>query len=335
MSKLRIGVIGTGAIGREHITRITERLQRGEVVAVYDVFEEGAKKAAEICGARVESSEEALINAVDVDAIICTSIPPAHANTVMTAVKAGKPIFCEKPLATTAADALKVVEAEVEGGKHLVQVGFMRRYDKSFRQLKELLDSGKYGNALMIHNSVRAQEVPESYDTPMAVTDTHIHEIDCLHWMINEEYVSAQAIFPRQTRNTHGNLQDPQFFILRTESGIVVTTDCFVNSIYGYEVRCKIVCENGELEKAEPSFPLVRQGEKKMVEIETDWKRCFNDAYDTEIQDWIDSSLKGEVNGPNAWDGYFAAITCDAMVKSQQTKAIEPIKGAKRPAFYN
>ena len=69
---------------------------------------------------------------------------------VLAAIKAGKPVFSEKPLANTAADGKEIVEAEMAGGKHLVQVGFMRRYDRGYRQVKELIDSGKFGAPMVI-----------------------------------------------------------------------------------------------------------------------------------------------------------------------------------------
>lgn len=86
-----------------------------------------------------------MINSSDVDAVIVTSWGPAHAGSVLGAIKAGKPVFCEKPLATTAEDCRKIVDAETATGKHLVQVGFMRRYDKGYRQVKEILESGEVG----------------------------------------------------------------------------------------------------------------------------------------------------------------------------------------------
>jgi myo-inositol 2-dehydrogenase/D-chiro-inositol 1-dehydrogenase len=331
---LRIGVIGTGAIGKEHISRITRKLSGGKITAVTDVNEAGAKEAAAICGARVEKTDKDVINASDVDALIVTSWGPAHAGSVLAAIEAEKPVFCEKPLATTAADCKKIVDAELRAGKKLVQVGFMRRYDQGYLQVKELIASGKFGVPLIIHCTHRNPGVDESYITSMAVNDTAVHEIDVLHWLTGEQYKSAQVLFPKATKYTHRKLKDPQFMILTTESGIVINIEVFVNCNFGYDIQCEVVCENGAIKMPDPSFPTIKSDAQSSVAIETSWKRRFIDAYDVELQDWINIARCGKMNGPSAWDGYLVAVTADALVKAQETGNVEPIITGPCPAFY-
>ena len=335
MNTLRVGVIGTGAIGQEHIARITNKLVGAKVVAVTDLNAPNAKQAADSCGARVEKDGDGVVSAPDVDAVIVCSPGPAHAETVLQAIAAGKPVFCEKPLATTAKDCKRIVDAEAACGKHLVQVGFMRRYDRGYRQMKEVIDSGEMGEPLLVHCAHRNAGVSESYITSMAVNDTAIHEIDTLRWLIDDDYISAQVIAGRGTKYAHPKLKDPQMMILRTKGGITIDIEVFVNCKFGYDIQCEVCCEEGIVRMPEPAFPTVRKDGNRSVRIEQDWKRRFADAYDAEIQQWIASTLKGEVNGPTAWDGYTAAATSDALVKSQETGGIEPIATGERPAFYN
>lgn len=334
MENLKIGLIGAGAIGQEHIARITNKLVGAEVVAVTDIDENNAKKAASICGARVEKDSSSVVNASDVDAVMVCSWGPAHAESVMQAIKAGKPVFCEKPLATTAEDCKEIVDAEMAGGKKLVQVGFMRRYDQGYLDMKDVIDSGELGEPLLVHCAHRNADVGESYTTPMAVNDTAIHEIDTLHWLISDDYVSAQVITGKDTKHSHSKLKDPQMMILRTKSGMTIDIEVFVNCKYGYDIQCEVCCEEGIVRMAEPSYPTVRADKNRSVAIEQDWKRRFAEAYDAEVQEWIDSTIEGKVNGPNAWDGYVAAVTADALVKSQETGGIEPITTGDRPSFY-
>jgi myo-inositol 2-dehydrogenase/D-chiro-inositol 1-dehydrogenase len=331
---LRIGVIGTGAIGKEHINRITNTLSGGKITAVTDVNEASAKEAAALCGARIEKTDKGVINASDVDALIVTSWGPAHAGSVLTAIGAGKSVFCEKPLATTAVDCKKIVDAEIAAGKKLVQVGFMRRYDKGYLQVKELIASGRFGVPLIIHCTHRNPEVDESYITSMAVNDTAVHEIDVLHWLTGEQYKSAQVLFPKATKHTHSKLKDPQLMILTTESGVVINIEVFVNCIFGYDIQCEVVCENGAIKMPDPSFPTIKSDAQSSVAIETSWKRRFTSAYDVELQDWINATRDGKMNGPSAWDGYLVAVTSDALVKAQETGKAEPIVTGPCPAFY-
>ena len=136
-----------------------------------------------------------MIASDDIDAVIVTTIDPYHEQYVMAAIKAGKYVFCEKPLAPEAEACKRIVEAEVAGGKQLVQVGFMRRYDTGYRQLKAAIENRTYGEPLMLHCAHRNPAVDESYDTPMAVENSMIHEIDVLRWLLNEDYATAEVVY--------------------------------------------------------------------------------------------------------------------------------------------
>lgn len=332
---LRIGVIGCGGMGKDHIRRITNKIQEAEVTAVSDVFEESAKTAAEICGAKVYTDAKELIYAPEVDAVLIVSPGFAHADSLLESIRAGKRVFCEKPLCTTAEDCLKVVEAEAASGKHLIQVGFMRRYDKGYQQVKSALDSGNFGEPLVLHCTHRNPEVGMNYNTPMAVHDTAIQEIDVLHWLVDDEYESAQVIMPRVTKYSHSELKDPQIMLLRTKKGVCIDVEVFVNCKFGYDINCEVVCEDGAVRMPQPMYPEIRKSAAVSAAIDTDCFVRFKDAYDTEIQAWVDDAAKDEINGPTAWDGYLAAITADALVKAQETGMIEKIEAAvKKPEFY-
>ncbi len=168
---LKIGVIGTGAIGREHANRLNNKIVGSTVTAVSDVFEESAQKViTDICpNAKFYADAIDLIKSDDVDAIVVTSPGFAHAEVVLEAIAFGKPVFCEKPLATEASDAKKIVDAEMAGGKKLVQVGFMRRYDAGYKMMKAAIDNGEIGEPLMIHAAHRNPEVPTSYKDNYAI----------------------------------------------------------------------------------------------------------------------------------------------------------------------
>ena len=222
---LKVGVIGCGGMGRDHIKRLTERTQGATVTAVADMVDELIDMAAAIAGPDCKKFKNAndLINCPDVDAVFIVTPGFAHKDALLSAIRAGKRIFCEKPLCTTAEDCLTVIDAEVKSGKHLIQLGFMRRYDKGYLQIKEAIKSGEYGAPLMVHCTHRNPLVPDSYTTEMAVHDTAIHEIDVIHWLVDDDFVSAQVLFPRVTGAAAAHLKDPQIMLLRTKSGIDLT----------------------------------------------------------------------------------------------------------------
>jgi myo-inositol 2-dehydrogenase / D-chiro-inositol 1-dehydrogenase len=334
---LKIGVVGTGAIGKEHIKRITNTLSGGEIVAVTDVNQEAAKNVVEQFGlnAVIYPDDKTLVASENVDAVLVTSWGPAHEQSVLAAIEAGKYVFCEKPLATTAEGCMRIVEAEMKHGKRLVQVGFMRRYDRGYVQLKEAIDSNYIGKPLMIRCAHRNPEVNNHYHTEMAITDTLIHEIDVLHWLVNDDYQSVQVLFPKKTKYASDRLQDPQMIIMETNSGIIINAEVFVNCKYGYDIQCEIIGEEGIVKLPEVSSIITRKEAKLSTNILMDWKDRFIDAYDKELQDFIDSIKKtGEPNGPTSWDGYIAAVTADACVKAQKTGEKEMITLVEKPDFY-
>jgi myo-inositol 2-dehydrogenase/D-chiro-inositol 1-dehydrogenase len=334
MNELRIGVVGTGAIGRTHIERINTKLQGGRVIAVSDVNAEFGEKTAKTYGCKFYTDGEALINASDVDAVIVTTIDDYHEQYVTAAIKAGKYVFCEKPLAATQAGCARIVKAEIEGGKKLVQVGFMRRYDPGYRQLKKILDERTYGEPLMLHCAHRNYAVFEDYTTPMAVENSMIHEIDVLRWLLGEDYATAEVVFPKKTKYAHKDLQDPQIMILTTKSGVHIDVEAFVCCHYGYDIKCEICCEEGIVSLPEPSNAGIRTNASRNTPICKDWSERFVEAYNVELQEWINGTKEGRIDGPTAWDGYVGSITAAAASRARDSKKAVDIKIEECPAFY-
>lgn len=334
---VRIGVIGTGMIGRDHTRRLQQVLAGAEVVALSDVNAESAKavKSDLAPAAKIYATGEELIAAPDVDAVLVTSWGATHEQYVLAAIAAGKPCFCEKPLATTAEGAKRIVDAEVAQGRRLVQVGFMRRYDAGYRLLKQVVDNG-IGTPLIVHAAHRNPTVPEQYVTPMAIHDTLIHEIDVFRWLLDDDYVSAQVVFPRRSSHSHAKLADPQIVLLETKKGVRIDVEVFVNCRYGYDIQCQVVGEEGLANLPEPLAIVTRKEAKLQNAILTDWKDRFVDSYDVELKDFLEAAARGTASGPSSWDGYVAAITSDACVEAQEkTGQIVPISLPERPALYN
>lgn len=334
---VRFGVIGAGMIGTEHALRVNNVLTGAEVVAVNDVNAAGSKRLADSLGGDVKVYDNGhdLIKADNVDAVMVTSWGPTHEEFVLSAIEAGKYVFCEKPLATTAEGCQRIVDAEVKAGKRLVMVGFMRRFDKGYRQLKAAIDAGEIGEPLMLHCAHRNPEVGEAYVTPMAIQDTLVHELDVLRWLLDDDYKTVQVVFPRSTKYSHSKLRDPQIVLMETVKGIRIDVEIFVNCKYGYDIQCSVVGEDGIANLPEPQSLLVRKDAKLYTTVLTDWKKRFVDSYDVELQDFIDGIGSGNLPGPTAWDGFCASVASDACVLAQETGAIESVTMPPRPDFYD
>lgn len=216
---LSIGIIGLGFMGSDHVKRVATRLNGARLGGVADLKKDLAEKYAKEYGAKVFDNGMDLIDSPDIDAVMVVTRPhETHEKFVIHAIEVGKFVFCEKPLTLTAAGCQKIIDAEVKGGKRLVQVGFMRRYDPGYIEMKKAIDSHEYGEPLLIHATHRNTAVDESYDTSMSIIETAIHEADVLHWLLGEDYDSGTTFLPKkQTKYTHSKLHDPQIITLDTK----------------------------------------------------------------------------------------------------------------------
>lgn len=331
---VKVGVIGAGMIGQDHIRRLTSVITGAAVVAVADLDTARATEVAAGVGARALATGQEVIGSPEVDAVLVASWGPTHAEYVLAAIAAGKPVFCEKPLATTAEDCLRIVEAEVAYGTRLVQVGFMRRYDTEYLALKQVIDSGAIGRPLIVHCVHRNPTVPESYRSEMATHDTAIHEIDVVRWLLNDEITSAQVLTPRPTSKRFEHLRDPQILLFETAAGVRIDVEVFVNCQYGYDIQCQAVGETGAVSLPDPARVVLRTDGQLRTGVPQDWKARFGTAFDVEFGEWIDAVSTGRISGPSAWDGYAAAVIGDCTVEALHSGRIVPVRMKDRPAFY-
>ncbi len=343
MSDLRIAVLGVGVMGADHVARITGRISNARVVVVNDYLSEKAEQvASSVPGARVVGDPLDAIAADDVDAVVLATPGPTHEKQLLACLEHGKPVLCEKPLTTDVETSLAVVKREAELGKRLIQVGFMRRFDHEYAQLKALLDGGEFGQPLVLHCVHRNPAVPPSFDSAMVVRDSLVHEVDVTRFLFDEEIASIQIIKPAPNPVAPQRLADPQIAIMRTESGKYVDVELFVTTGVAYEVRTEVVAEKGSaiigldvglVRKVAPG----NWGGR----ITPGFRERFGQAYDTEFQRWVDAIHAGGTtgnytDGPDAWDGYAAAAVCEAGVKSLnsgrpvEVQMVDPasIKGA-------
>lgn len=324
-SDLRVAVIGVGTMGADHVERLATRTKFARVSVVNDFdTAKAARLAATIPGCRAVEDPFEAITADDVDAVLLASPGRFHAEQVLAALAIGRPVLCEKPLALDPADALAVVRREAEIGRPLVSVGFMRRFDREHEELRASIAAGELGTPLMVHCKHRNASVPASFDDRMMVYDSAVHEVDAVRYLLGEEIVTATVVTPTPGENAPAGLHDPMLILFGTGSGRVVTDELYLNTAAGYEVRTEVVGSRGtatiglEVGRITGQLPGGRWGGS----VHADFRPRFRDAYDVQLQRWVDAVRRGDGVDPTsatAWDGYAAAAVCEATARALDT----------------
>lgn len=327
---LNVGVIGTGNIGRYHVNRLAHEISGTRVAAVFDVATERAGQVADAVGANAHDRAEAVVEDDGVDAVLIASPGELHAEQVLACIAAGKPVLCEKPLATTTEDCLKVVAAEAAAGRQLVQVGFMRRYDTAYRRAKAALEEGEIGEALLLHCVHRNPAVPDFFTRPMALTDSVVHEIDTTRWLLGDDIVEVS--FRAGRRSPKAGFQDPQIVVFQTSSGVLVDVESFVNCQYGYDVRCELVGSEGVASVDNPALSATTRAGRVSTAVPPDWQTRFGQAFHDEVQAWASNVQRGSFDGASAWDGYAATAVAEAGLASMSSGEPKAVQMVERPS---
>ncbi|KQQ26690.1 Gfo/Idh/MocA family protein [Frondihabitans sp. Leaf304] len=333
---LRVAVVGAGAMGADHVRRITTRISGAEVTAVVDPDTGRATAAAELApGSVTFASFEEALKAVELDAVIIATPGFLHEPVILPALDAGLAILSEKPLSDTVESSLRIVEAEQKLARPHIQVGFMRRFDAGYLQLRELVERGDNGALLALHCAHRNPSTPPNYSESALITDSVIHEIDIVPFLTGEPIVSVEVKKPRRNSLAPDGLVEPQFVLFETASGTLAIVEISVNIQFGYQVTTDAVFESGVASIGRAETIQIASAGQIGQSVTPSFKERFGLAYDTEIQRWVDAAHRGEIDGPSAWDGYLASVVADAGVLAQQSGKKEPVTCAiEKPAFY-
>jgi myo-inositol 2-dehydrogenase/D-chiro-inositol 1-dehydrogenase len=328
-TRLRVGVVGAGAMGSDHVRTLSSSVPAATVTCVYDVDAERALMTARPAGAQVAASAKALVASSEVDAVVIASPDSTHADLALACLAAGKPVLCEKPLAVSPEAALEIVRTEVASGRRIIQVGFMRRYDPGFLELRRVIEDGQIGSIRVVHAVHRNAASSTSRDDATLVNGSMVHEIDTIPWLLDDELVGIRVESPLVE-----GFRDPQLATMWTRSGVMVTVEVFVNAAYGYDVACEVVGTRGTATLSTRSPLSTRTTGRREELITNDFVRYFRDAYRAELSDWVQAVATGSPRGPSAWDGYVAAVAAGAGIRSLASGLREPVEPGERPELY-
>lgn len=298
--KLGIGLLGAGRIGKLHGTNVQNFIPDAEVVIVADPFMNDAMKewADSVGIPKTSNNPDDVFNNPDVDAVFICSSTDTHAEFIIKAAKAGKHIFCEKPIHT---DIAKIKEAlqVVEDAKVKLQVGFVRRFDKNHKAVHDTVASGQLGKPYVVKVTSRDPEAPPMSYVKVSggiFLDMMIHDFDMVRYLSCSDVTEVSA--------TGACLVDPEFadyddvdtaiVTLKFANGAIGVIDNCRQAPYGYDQRVEVHCEKGcvqdnnSLENV--AFVSTNEG---VSSAKPTWffLERYNDAFVAEEKDFVDAVL--------------------------------------------
>jgi myo-inositol 2-dehydrogenase / D-chiro-inositol 1-dehydrogenase len=318
---LRIGLLGAGRIGKVHAGAVASTAG-AELVAVADALPAAAKAVADPAGARVSSIDE-IIAADDIDAVLITTPTDMHSDLIERAAKAGKKIFCEKPIDLDVARVRKCLKV-VERTNALLMVGFNRRFDPHFGELKRRIDAGAVGNVEMVQIVSRDPGPPPADYIKRSgglFRDMTIHDFDMARFMLGEEPVTVSATGAVLVDPKIGKLGDidSAAVVLQTASGRMAMISNSRRATYGYDQRVEVHGSKGLASAENPVHAMVTTANAKgytTVPLHTFFMTRYTEAYAAEIAAFVAAATgKGPVS-PDGNDGLRALLLADAAVRS-------------------
>ncbi|MFJ4268643.1 Gfo/Idh/MocA family protein [Paenarthrobacter nicotinovorans] len=335
-SNLRVAVVGAGQMGADHVARITHKTKGAVVSAIVEPDRHRAEAVlAEAPGASLFTRIEDAIDEGALDAVLVATPGQFHAPVLAPAIDARLPILVEKPLAMDSASSWEIIEREQKLDRPHIQVGFMRRFDAGYLELRELVSSGELGELLMVHGVHRTPSVPGSYTQEMLIEDSVAHEFDVLPWIAGSPVTSVEVRHTRSNRLSSSHLREPILVLIELANGVLIDVEMNVGVQFGYQVGTEAVFESGLARIGQESRMQTWSEGRVSMAHHTSYKSRFVEAYDRQIQAWVDAVHGGSlIAGPNAWDGYLASLATEAGVKALTHEGRHTVPVPEKPAFY-
>lgn len=320
-------------MGADHARIVAEDLPGATLLVVCDMDASRAASIADLYGAEAATDPEAVIARDDVDAVIVASPDFTHAPLSLACTRAGKKVMCEKPLSQSSAECLDVMKAEEASGERHIMLGFMRRYDPAYVQMKRALKDGTIGRALMLHNWHRNGSTPASdFTGAMAITNSAPHEFDILRYLLESEAVSITATQPKRSDDKVA----PVVMVVQTADGQIVTIEVNNNAAYGYDVKAELVGETGSIATNHVSYTRLDKDAAKSLGHDPDWRDRYAEAYRQQNRAFLAWVKGGDYpeRASSSWDGYAAAVIAEAGARALANGSREEITLISKPEFY-
>ncbi len=334
--KLKIGIIGAGRIGKLHANNLVNRVPDAELVAVSDVYAPAAKELAEKLNIpKWYDDYRRILEDRDIDAVFICSSTDTHSPISIEAARAGKHIFCEKPIDHDL-DKIKVVLDEVERAGVKYQVGFNRRFDRNFKHVHEVVQNGGIGDVQIVKVTSRDPEAPPLSYVKVSggiFVDMTIHDFDMVRYLSGSEVTEVSAVGACLVNPEIGEAGDvdTRIITLRFANGALGVIDNSRQAVYGYDQRIEVFgskgCITADNETPNNTTLYTADGVTKEKPLWFFLER-YNDAFIAEENAFVDACLNDHPTAVGAFDG-LQPVRIAIAAKESCEKGGVPVKVAR------
>lgn len=325
---LAVGLIGAGRMGSFHAETLAHRLPGVRLGAVADPAPDAARRLGDRLGCPTAYTEIGdLLADPLVDAVVIATPARTHAGLVEAAARAGKAVYCEKPMAVTLAEADRAIAAARGAGVPL-QVGFNRRYDTGFRTAHHKIAAGDIGTPQLLRSLTRDPKLHDPARIPpwTIFLETLIHDFDTLRFLNPgaepvEVFAWADALVRPDFKDS--GLLDTAVVTIRFDNGALATAEASFQAVYGYDVRGEVFGSAGMFTLGDIRRDhLTSYGADGVAaDCVTYDQDLFHDAYVAELADFTDSVRTGRSPSVTGEDARAALTIALAAVRSVTTGA--------------
>ena len=322
--KLRIGIIGAGRIGRVHAESLAFRIPEATPSAIADINGDAAQEVAERCGIpRVATDSKEILNDPAIDAVLICSPTETHANLIVGAARAGKHVFCEKPIDHSLSNIDRALQEVKRSGVKL-QVGFNRRFDANFLRVHNAILQGEIGTPHLMHIVSRDPGPPPlSYIKTSGgiFLDMTIHDFDMARFLVGDEVESIYA--------TGGVRVDPEIgkagdldtavIVLQFKNGVIGTIDNSRKAAYGYDQRVEILGSKGAIatENCYPNQAILSTAAAIQRDLPLNFfMERYTESFVSELRAFVQAVVLDQPVPVNGIDGRVAVLMALAARKS-------------------
>ena len=329
MARLNCGVIGLGRLGFKHAQTLAGRIGDARLAAVSDPVEAARKRFADqFPQVEVFGDYHDLLARKDVDAVVIASSTNTHGIIIMDSLKAGKAVFCEKPVTLDMKEAAEIRKTLAATGVYLT-VGFMRRFDDAYIMGKKRILSGELGDPVYLTAVSRDPAAPPLEFAKLSgglVLDMCVHDIDLARWFIGSEvekvYAQGGVLMCEELKSIgdidHINIE------FTFKNGKLAHLEGSRNARYGYDIRTEVICTKGAVFMGglHQTSCLVLDQRGCLTDTVPEFRTRFDKAYLTEMESFVGDVLKGRPSEVTLEDGIAAVELCFAVNEAYKSGKI-------------